>query len=140
MRWLGAAQRAQDIALDHANRRTAFGQPIGQHEGIGFQLADNDMDLHLARLVTRHAAWVLDQGGEGGFESSRAKVMASEALFRVADRCVQVLGGLGLTGDTPIAQIFRELRAFRIYDGPSEVHRWSLSRKLLKAAVHAEGA
>ena len=135
MRWLGAAQRAQDIAVLHASERTAFGKTIGQHEGIGFQLADNDMDLHLSRLVTQHAAWVLDQGHEGGMESSRAKVMVSEALYKVADRCVQVMGGLGLTSDTVVSQIFRELRAFRIYDGPSEVHRWSLSRKLLKAAA-----
>ena len=133
MRWLGAAQRAQDIAILHATQRTAFGKPIGEHEGIGFQLADNDMDLHLARLVTQHGAWVLDQGHDGGMESSRAKVMVSEAVYRVADRCVQVLGGLGLTGDTVVAQIFRETRAFRVYDGPSEVHRWSLSRKLLRS-------
>ena len=133
MRWLGAAQRAQDIAVHHAAHRSAFGKPIGEHEGIGFQLADNDMDLHQARLVTQHCAWVLDQGHDGGMESSRAKVMVSEAVYRVADRCVQILGGLGLTGDTVVAQIFRETRAFRIYDGPSEVHRWSLSRKLLRA-------
>jgi len=132
MRWLGAAQRAQDIAVLHAAHRPAFGKPIGEHEGIGFQLADNDMDLHMSRLVTQHGAWVLDQGHDGAMESSRAKVMVSEALCRVADRCVQVLGGLGLTGDTVVAQVFRETRAFRIYDGPSEVHRWSLSRKLLR--------
>jgi acyl-CoA dehydrogenase len=134
MRWLGAGTRAQDIALQYAATRSAFGKAIGEHEGIGFQLADNDMDLHLARLTTLDAARVLDQGRRGGFESSRAKVMVSEALFRVADRCVQILGGLGLTADTVVAQIFRELRAFRIYDGPSEVHRWSIARRLLKDA------
>lgn len=131
MRWLGAAQRAHDIALEYAGRRTAFGRPIGSHEGIGFALADNDMDLHVARLVTQQAAWFLDQGHRGGFESSRAKVIVSEALYRVADRCVQVLGGLGLTGDTVVAQVFRELRAFRVYDGPSEVHRWSMAKQLM---------
>jgi acyl-CoA dehydrogenase len=135
MRWLGAAQRAHDIALTYARTRQAFGKRIGEHEGIGFQLADNDMDLHIARLVTRDAAATLDRGESGGFESSRAKVIVSEALYRVADRCVQVLGGLGLTADTAIAQIFRELRAFRIYDGPSEVHRWSIARRLLKATL-----
>ena len=133
MRWLGAGQRAQDIALDYAGRRMAFGKKIGEHQGVGFALADNDMDLHVARLVTREAAWVLDQGRRGGFESSRAKVLVSEALYRVADRCVQVLGGLGLTSDTVVAQIFRELRAFRVYDGPSEVHRWSIARRLQSA-------
>lgn len=140
MRWLGAAQRAHDIALEYAGRRTAFGTVIGGHQGVGFALADNDMDLHVSRLVTQHAAWVLDQGERGGIESSRAKVVVSEALYRVADRCVQVLGGLGLTADTVVAQLFRELRAFRIYDGPSEVHRWSMARKLLSAGPSQKGA
>lgn len=134
MRWLGSAQRAHDIAIAHARTRHAFGKPIGEHEGIGFSLADNDMDLHISRLVTTHAAWTLDQGGRGGMESSRAKVIVSEALYRVADRSLQVLGGLGLTSDTIVAQIFKELRAFRVYDGPSEVHRWSMARRILSVA------
>jgi len=137
MRWLGAAQRVHDIAVAYASRRTAFGRPIGEHEGVGFQLADNDMDLHTARLVTLDAAATLDRGETGGFESSRAKVIVSEALYRVGDRCVQILGGLGLTADTVVAQVFRELRAFRIYDGPSEVHRWSMARKILKTKLEA---
>ncbi len=130
MRWWGAAQRCQHIATDYANRRLAFGKRLIDHEGVGFLLADNELDLLQARLVTDHAAWVLDEGHKGSLESSMAKVAVSEALFRVADRCVQVLGGLGITDDTPVAQIFRELRAFRIYDGPSEVHRWSIARRL----------
>ncbi len=139
MRWLGAAQRAQDIALEYAGRRMAFGKTIGEHQGIGFALADNDMDLHVARLVTQQAAWVLDQGHRGSMESSRAKVLVSEALYRVADRSLQVLGGLGLTADTVVAQVFCELRAFRIYDGPSEVHRWSLARRLLAPTAEVTG-
>lgn len=131
MRWLGAARRAHDIALDYARSRQSFGHALGEHQGVGFMLADNDMDLHIARLVTREAAWQLDQGSKGNMESSRAKVIVSEALFRVADRCVQILGGKGLSADTRVAQIFRELRAFRIYDGPSEVHRFSLARRLV---------
>lgn len=133
MRWLGAARRAHDIALDYARKRQSFGHRLGEHQGVGFMLADNDMDLHIARLVTREAAWQLDQGSKGNMESSRAKVIVSEALYRVADRCVQILGGAGLTADTRVAQIFRELRAFRIYDGPSEVHRFSLARRLVGA-------
>ncbi|WP_148090230.1 acyl-CoA dehydrogenase family protein, partial [Ralstonia sp. SET104] len=100
MRWLGAARRAHDIAVDYARHRQAFGKPIGQHEGVGFALADNDMDLHIARLTTWHCAWVLDQGELALRESSRAKVVVSEALWRVVDRCVQVLGGQGVTGET----------------------------------------
>jgi acyl-CoA dehydrogenase len=135
MRWLGAARRAHDVAAAYARERQAFGKAIGQHEGVGFMLADNEMDLHLARLATWHAAWVLDQGHLGLHESSRAKVMVSEAVWRVADRCVQILGGQGTTSETVVARIFADMRAFRIYDGPSEVHRWSLAKRILKGVA-----
>jgi len=131
MRWLGQARRAHDIALEYACRRQAFGKPLAEHEGVGFMLADNDIDLHSARLNIWHCAWLLDQGAKGGYESSRTKVTASEAQWRVVDRCVQILGGQGVTGETELMRIFMDMRAFRIYDGPSEVHRWSMARKLV---------
>lgn len=131
MRWLGAARRAHDIALAHAQRRTAFGKPLGEHEGVGFMLADNALDLHTARLAIWHCAWVLDEGGKANTESSMTKVVASEAIFRIVDRCVQILGGQGVTGETIVERIWRDVRPFRIYDGPSEVHRWSLAKKLM---------
>jgi acyl-CoA dehydrogenase len=134
MRWLGAARRAHDIAVDYARRRQAFGKPIGEHEGVGFMLADNEIDMHVARLAIWHCAWVLDRGELALHESSRAKVLVSEAVGRVADRCVQVLGGQGVTGETVVARIFADLRAFRIYDGPSEVHRWSIAKRILRGA------
>jgi alkylation response protein AidB-like acyl-CoA dehydrogenase len=137
MRWLGAVRRAHDIALDYARRREAFGKRIGEHEGVGFMLADNEMDLHAARLVIWHCAWVLDHGGLALHESSRAKVFVSEALWRVADRCVQILGGQGVT-ESEVARIFSDLRSFRIYDGPSEVHRWSIAKRLLKGTHPAD--
>jgi acyl-CoA dehydrogenase len=140
MRWLGQARRAHDIALDYASRRHAFGKPLAEHEGVGFMLADNDIDLHTARLHIWHTAWLLDQGQKGGFESSRAKVACSEAEWRVVDRCVQILGGQGVTGDTPVMRIFMDMRAFRIYDGPSEVHRWSMARKLVYKSQQAAKA
>ncbi|WP_224006295.1 acyl-CoA dehydrogenase family protein [Cupriavidus pinatubonensis] len=135
MRWLGAARRAHDIAVDYARHRQAFGKLIGQHEGVGFALADNEMDLHIARLAIWHCAWTLDQGGLALRESSRAKVIVSEALWRVVDRSVQVLGGQGVTGETLVARIFADMRGFRIYDGPSEVHRWSLAKHILRGAA-----
>ena len=131
MRWLGQAQRAQDIALSYANKRTAFGKTLGEHEGVGFMLADNDMDLQTSRLNIWHTAWLLDQGQRCNFESSRAKVICSEAEWRVIDRCVQILGGQGITGETVLMKIFKDMRGFRIYDGPSEVHRWSMARKMI---------
>jgi alkylation response protein AidB-like acyl-CoA dehydrogenase len=132
MRWLGAAVRAQEIASEYARTRQAFGKTLGEHEGVGFMLADNEMDIHTARLTIWHTAWVLDQGEQGGSESSMAKVICSEAIYRVADRSMQVMGALGTLRDTPVERFFRDARAFRIYDGPSEVHRWSLARGVVK--------
>ena len=131
MRWLGQARRAHDIATEYARNRQAFGKPLGKHEGVGFMLADNDMDLQTARLHIWHTAAVLDRGETGNFESSRAKVVCSEAEWRVVGRCVQILGGQGVTGETELMRIFTDMRSFRIYDGPSEVHRWSMARKIL---------
>lgn len=131
MRWLGAARRAHDIATQYAREREAFGKKLGQHEGVSFMLADNEMDIHVSRLVIWRCATSLDQGQRASSESSMAKVICSEAIFRVLDRSMQILGGLGLTRDTVVERLFRDVRAFRIYDGPSEVHRWALGRRIV---------
>jgi acyl-CoA dehydrogenase len=130
MRWHGAASRANEIATAYACTRKAFGQLLIDHEGVGFQLADNLIDLRQTELMIDWCADVLDAGSLGTAESSMAKVAVSEALFRVADRCVQVMGGAGVTTDTIVEKVFREIRAFRIYDGPTEVHKWSLAKKI----------
>ncbi|MCB2049880.1 MAG: acyl-CoA dehydrogenase family protein [Novosphingobium sp.] len=130
MRWLGACLRAHEIATDYACRRTAFGKTLIDHEGVGFMLAENRIDLKQAELTIFWCASVLDSGEMGTVESSMAKVAVSEALMRVADRCVQVMGGTGVTDQTIVEQVFREIRAFRIYDGPTEVHKWSLAKKI----------
>jgi acyl-CoA dehydrogenase len=132
MRWLGAARRCHDVAVDYARTRRAFGKTIGEHEGVGFQLADNLVDMHTSRLTIWQCAWLLDQGDDARTESSLAKLYCSEALGRVVDRCVQVLGGTGITSRTVVRRMYEDIRAFRLYDGPSEVHRWSLARSVLK--------
>ncbi|MCY1166408.1 (R)-benzylsuccinyl-CoA dehydrogenase [compost metagenome] len=132
MRWLGAATRAHDIATEYATKRRAFGSTLIRHEGVGFMLADNEIELHMCRLAILDVAWRLDKGDPGRHESSMAKVFVSEALFRIADRCMQILGGLGVTHDTQVERIFREVRTFRIYDGPSEVHRWAIANRLAR--------
>ena len=129
-RWLGACRRANEIATDYACLRQAFGKALVDHEGVGFMLADNMIDLKQAELMIDWCATVLDGGNLGVTESSMAKVSVSEALMRVADRCVQVMGSTGVSGSTIVEQVFREIRAFRIYDGPTEVHRWSLAKKV----------
>ncbi|MFN2099830.1 acyl-CoA dehydrogenase family protein [Altererythrobacter sp. MF3-039] len=130
MRWLGLAVRAQEIATDYACRRTAFGKQLIDHEGVGFMLAQNRIDLQACELMIDWCAKVLDTGDLGTTESSMAKTFVAETLFQIADRCVQAMGGTGVTGDTIVEQLFREVRAFRIYDGPTEVHKWSLAKKI----------
>ncbi|MFA6114710.1 MAG: acyl-CoA dehydrogenase family protein [Sphingomonas sp.] len=139
MRWHGGATRANEIATAYACRRQAFGKPLIDHEGVGFMLAENLIDLKQAELMIDWCAGVLDSGAPGTTESSMTKVAVSEALMRVADRCVQVMGGTGVSGDTIVEQIFREIRAFRIYDGPTEVHKWSLAKKIKRDAAAARG-
>ncbi len=138
MRWLGACIRCHEIATDYANRRQAFGKPLIDHEGVGFMLADNLIDLKQCELMIDWCASVLDTGSLGSAESSMAKVAVSEALMRVADRCVQVMGGTGVTDKTIVERVFREIRAFRIYDGPTEVHKWSLAKKIKRDWVKAQ--
>ena len=140
MRWFGAAKRANEIATAYAVKRHAFGKPLIDHEGVGFMLADNLIDLKQAELMIDWCADVLDTGVLGTAESSMAKVAVSEALYRVADRCVQVMGGTGVSTDTIVEQVFREVRAFRIYDGPTEVHKWSLAKKIKRDAAKAQEA
>ena len=135
MRWHGVATRVQEIATAYACKRHAFGKLLIDHEGVGFMLAENQIDLKQAELMIDWCADALDRGENGNVESSMAKVAVSEALFRVADRCVQVMGGQGVTRNIIVEQLFREVRAFRIYDGPTEVHKWSLAKKIKKEAL-----
>jgi acyl-CoA dehydrogenase len=130
MRWWGAAKRAHDIAVQYACTRQSFGKALIDHEGVGFMLARNEVELLQTQLLIDHVAWTLDQEASANGESSMAKYACGETLYGIADRCVQVLGGLGVTADTPVSGILCELRAFRIYDGPSEVHLWSLANRI----------
>lgn len=135
MRWHGAATRAQEIATAYATTRKAFGKLLIDHEAVGFMLAENQIDLQQSDLMIDWCASVLDGGSLGTTESSMAKVSVSEALFRVADRCVQIMGGTGVSRDSIVEQVFREIRAFRIYDGPTEVHKWSIAKKIKRDAL-----
>ncbi|MCV7176744.1 acyl-CoA dehydrogenase family protein [Mycolicibacterium sphagni] len=132
MRWLGAATRAQSIAIEHARTRTGFGKPLGEHQGVSFMLADNEIALQQCRLAIWWACWAIDTGAKGRHESSMVKAYVSEELFKVADRCVQILGGMGISDETPVGAIFSDMRAFRIYDGPTEVHKYAIARQVLR--------
>ncbi len=132
MRWIGIAQRAQEIAGARAKERTAFGGPLAGHQAVQWMLADSALDLHASRLMVWHAAWKLGQGDEARQETSMCKVFVAEAINRVIDRALQICGSLGVSADLPLGDFYREARLFRIYDGPSEVHRMVIARQVLK--------
>lgn len=132
MRWLGAARRAMEYAIPYAMQRQAFGARLSDHQGVQWMIADSEIELHAARLMIWHAAWMLDQGHPARHETSMAKVYVAETVNRVVDRAVQICGALGVSEYIPLSALYREIRPFRIYDGPSEVHRMSIARRIFR--------
>ncbi len=132
MRWLGVAQRSLDIAVDRAKEREAFGRKLSEHQSIQWMIADSEIELHASRLMVMQAAWKHERGDDIRHESSICKVFVAEAVNRVIDRAIQICGALGISTDTPLEHFYREARAFRIYDGPSEVHRMVIARNVLR--------
>lgn len=135
MRWIGVAQRALDLAAGRALERETFGEPLAKRQTVQNWLADSAIDLYASRLMVLHSAYLIERGDEYRQEVSMAKVFISEALERVVDRALQLHGALGYSGDLPLERFYRDARAARIYDGPSEVHRMVVARNLLKAAM-----
>ena len=134
MRWLGVARRSLEIAAEHAVRRTGGGKALGEHQMVQAMLADSQIDLDAARLLIWRACWELDQGRPARGESSGAKVFVAEAVHRVVDRAIQLCGALGISEDLPLSLFYREIRPFRVYDGPTEVHKVAVARRVLRQA------
>jgi acyl-CoA dehydrogenase len=128
---LGIAQRCLDLAVDWAKQRVTWGKPIGSRQAIQWMLADSEVELEAARLLTYRAAWMSDQGTATRNEAFIAKLYATEMSGRVTDRAMQVFGGLGYTKEVPIQSFYRQARLWRIGHGTSEVHRWMIARNLL---------
>jgi acyl-CoA dehydrogenase len=129
---LGIAQAALQIAIDWARERETFRSKLAEKQAVQWMIADSEMELRAARLLTYQAAWVGDLGrGDLKVASSIAKVTATETAGRVVDRCIQILGALGVSQELPLERWYRELRIKRIGEGPSEVHRMVLARQLL---------
>lgn len=140
MRWTGAVRRAHEVAVSYVAGREALGSRLADQGMIQQLIADNEIDLAATRALLMEACRVLDDGGRGNKETSIAKTFAAEALHRVADRAQQMCGGLGVSTELPVAKIAREVRPFRIYDGPSEVHRWSIAKRAVRAITAEQGA
>jgi acyl-CoA dehydrogenase len=132
MRWLGTARRAADIAIERAATRQAFGTNLGDLGMIQQLIADSEIDIEASRALILRACWDLDTGTPSAQITSITKTFVAEAVGRVVDRSLQVCGALGISGDAPLARLYGEVRAFRIYDGPSETHRWAIARRMIR--------
>jgi alkylation response protein AidB-like acyl-CoA dehydrogenase len=132
MRWLGQMQRAFELMCERALEREAFGGPLAEKQTVQNWIADSAAEIHACRLLTLDAAHKIDQGDEARVEVSLIKFYAARVLGDVIDRAVQVHGALGLTDRSPLAHMYTLARAGRIYDGPDEVHRMVVSRRILK--------
>jgi alkylation response protein AidB-like acyl-CoA dehydrogenase len=135
MRWIGICERAFDIMCDYAVRReVAPGQPLAEQQTIQNWVADSRAEINAARLMVLDAARKIDDRGQAATREEIAliKFFVAGVLQRVLDRALQTLGALGMTDETPIAFWYRHERAARIYDGPDEVHRRSVARRILQ--------
>jgi acyl-CoA dehydrogenase len=137
MRWLGIARRAQDIAVDRAAHRRLFGSRVAELGMAQQMIADNEIDIAAARGLILRACWELDQGHSAAQATSIAKTFCAEAVWRIVDRALQICGSLGISGDILLSRFLREVRPFRIYDGPSETHRWVIARRAVWQRVRA---
>jgi len=133
MACVGAGRRLLDEARRHAEARVQFGKPIVERQAIRFMLADMAVDLFAARAATMAAARQLRGQSDAGQAASMAKLVASEAVGRIADRAVQIGGAMGYARDLPIERIFREARLYRILEGTSEIQRLIIARQLLQS-------
>ena len=136
----GAMERLLELAVEWATGRVQFGERIYDFQGVSFPLADSAADAAAARLLTREAAWLADRGADPKVvhaKASLAKLFASEAAFRCADRVVQAFGGRGYMRDYPAERYFRELRVDRIWEGTSEIQRLIIARALERRGVSA---
>ena len=132
MRWLGQAQRAFELMCHRANTRYAHGSLLAEKGEIQRYVAESAAEIQAARMMTLDAAMAMDSGDDARVEISLIKFWGAQMLHNVIDRAIQVHGALGVTADTPLEKMYREARYARIYDGPDEVHRMVVARRLLK--------
>lgn len=128
---IGRAERALQLAVDHANQRTTFGQPLAKRQAIQWMIADSATELNAARLMVYHAAWKADQGMDFHVEAAQVKLYADEMYMRVVDRAIQIHGGLGLSRELPLEVMYRDARSRLITEGSSEMQRMIIASDVL---------
>jgi acyl-CoA dehydrogenase len=129
---LGAAQKLLDLSVSYAKERVQFGKPIAQFQSVQNMLADMATEIYASRQMLYHAAWLRDQGKKVVKEASMVKLFCTEMASRVADRAVQIFGGMGYMKDFPVERFYRDLRLYRIYEGTSEIQRMVIARELTR--------
>jgi acyl-CoA dehydrogenase len=130
---VGQAQAMLDRSVTWANQRQQFGRSIGTNQAIQWMIADSEVDIHAGRMMVYNAAWKMDTGQRASHEAAIVKVYCSEMANRVADRCVQIHGGMGYMRELDIERFYRDARILRIYEGTSEVQRMIIADDLLSA-------
>jgi len=128
---IGMAQRALDMIIEYAPQRKTFGLPLSERQAIQWWVADAATRIHAARLMTYDCAWKIDQGRDVRLEISMIKAYATEMAWEVIDRAMQTYGAMGMTKELPLQLMASKIRTMRIYDGPTEVHKWVVARNLL---------
>lgn len=128
---IGIAQRALDMVCEYAPQRVTFGVPLSERQTVQWWVADAATQLHACRLMAYDAAWKLDQNMSARSELSMVKIFATEMAWDIVDKAIQIFGGMGVSKEMPLQLMAGKVRNMRIYDGPSEVHRWVIARKLL---------
>lgn len=135
IRSVALARRCLQMAIDYARQRETFGERLADRQAIQFMLADSYMEIQSTRWMTYRGAWKIDRREDARQDISACKVLATEMLWRVSDRAIQIHGGIGLSKDLPLERIHRNARVDRIIEGPNEVHRWVIARNLLNDRV-----
>ncbi|MGV8997343.1 MAG: acyl-CoA dehydrogenase family protein [Parvibaculaceae bacterium] len=128
---IGIAQRALDMICEYAPQRTTFGEPLAKRQAVQWWVADAAMRIKACRLMTYETAWKLDQGRDVRTDVSMVKVFGTEMAWEIVDQAMQTFGAMGMTKEMPLHLMASQVRNMRIYDGPSEVHRWVIARDLL---------
>lgn len=132
-RCVGMARKLMQMCIDYANERKQFGQKIGDFQMVQAMLADMSTEIYATRLMVLNAAWEIDQGFDPREKVSMVKYYSSEMLGRVADKAVQIFGGMGYCREMPIEQMYRDARVYRIFDGTSDIHRSVIARSMLRS-------
>jgi acyl-CoA dehydrogenase len=139
-RAIGSVERLVEMAIEQANTRVTFGQPIAEYQAIQWMIADSAVEIEALRWLVLHAAWLVDQGQDSRQAQSMAKLYGGVKANEIVDRVLQIHGGMGYTRELPIERWYRELRLLRIYEGTDEIQRRTIARNLLKGHAKVSGS